>query len=47
MHEAENKARVAITMCLPQEILHTFNRNRTSKDLWEALEKRYMGSVDV
>ena len=47
MYEAENKARAAITMSLPQEILHTFKRYRTSKELWEALERRFEGNEDV
>ena len=47
MYEAENKARAAITMSLPQDILHTFKRYRTSKELWEALERRFEGNEDV
>ena len=47
MYEAENKALSAITMCLPQEILHTFKKYRTSRELWEALESRYEGNVEV
>ena len=47
MYEAENKALSAITMCLPQEILHTFKKYRTSRELWEALENRYEGNVEV
>ena len=31
MYEAENKARAAITMSLPQEILHTFRRDKIAK----------------
>ena len=47
MYEAENKALSAITMCLPQEILHTFKKYRTSRELWEALENIYEGNVEV
>ena len=36
MYEAENKALSAITMCLPQEILHTFMKYRTSKETTDA-----------
>ena len=45
MFEAENKAYSAITMCLPLEILHTFKKYRTSKELQEALENRYEGNT--
>ena len=47
MYEVENKALSAITMCLPQELLHTFKKYRTSKELWEALENIYEGNVEV
>ena len=47
MFEAENKAYSAITMCLPLEILHTFKKYRTSKELWEALENRYEGNTQM
>ena len=47
MYEAENKALSAITMCLPKDILHTFKKYRTSKELWEALENIYEGNMEV
>ena len=47
MYEAEHKAHSAITMCLPMEILHTFKGYRTSKELWEALERIYQGNAQV
>ena len=47
MYEAEHKAHSAITMCLPMEILHTFKSYRTSKELWEALERRFQGNTQV
>ena len=45
--EAENKVYSAITMCLPLEILYTFKKYKTSKELWEALENRYEGNIQM
>ena len=47
IYEAENRAMSSIKMSLPQEILHTFRRYTSSKELWEALEKRYEGNAQV
>ena len=47
MYEAEKKALAAIKMSLPDSIKHTFKRYSTSKDMWDALEKRYQGNSDV
>ena len=47
MLEAENKACAAITMSLPQKILHTFSKNKPAKELWDLLTQRFMGSDDV
>ena len=47
IYEAENRALSCIKMSLPQEILHTFRRYMCSKDLWDALERRYEGSPQV
>ena len=47
MYEAESKAHAAITMALPQEILHTFKKYKTARELWEALENRYDGNVGI
>ena len=34
-------------MCLPLEILHTFKKYITAKELWESLENRYEGNVQI
>ncbi|XP_076941946.1 uncharacterized protein LOC143611657 [Bidens hawaiensis] len=47
MYEAESKALAAITMALPQEILHTFKKYKSVRALWEALENRYEGNVGI
>nr|XP_043635368.1 uncharacterized protein LOC122606558 [Erigeron canadensis] len=45
MFEAEHKAYGCITMCLPEDILHTFEQESysTSKEHWDALANRYKG----
>ncbi|KAJ0796097.1 hypothetical protein HanPI659440_Chr04g0158231 [Helianthus annuus] len=47
MYEAEKRALVAIKISLPDGIKHTFKRYTTSKEMWDALEKRYEGNADV
>ncbi|XP_076953322.1 uncharacterized protein LOC143627363 [Bidens hawaiensis] len=47
MYEAESKTLAAITMALPQEILHTFRKYKTARELWEALESRYEGNFGI
>ena len=47
MYEAEKRALAAIKMSLPDGIKHTFKRYSTSKEMWDALEKRYQGNDDV
>ncbi|XP_076935100.1 uncharacterized protein LOC143601614 [Bidens hawaiensis] len=47
MYEAESKALAAITMALPQEILHTFRKYISARELWEALENLYEGNVGI
>ncbi|KAI3774040.1 hypothetical protein L1987_48583 [Smallanthus sonchifolius] len=37
----------SISMSLPKEIYHSFKQFRTSQQLWEALQKRCEGSLDV
>ena len=46
MYEAEKRALAAIKMSLPDSIKHTFKKYTTSKDMWDALEKRYEGNAD-
>ncbi|KAJ0612233.1 hypothetical protein HanHA300_Chr01g0025261 [Helianthus annuus] len=45
--DAEKKALAAIKMSLPDGIKHTFTKYTNSKDMWDALEKRYQGNADV
>ncbi|KAJ0614335.1 hypothetical protein HanIR_Chr02g0061301 [Helianthus annuus] len=47
MYEAEKRALAAIKTSLPDSIKHTFKRYTNSKDMWDALEKRYQGNEDV
>ena len=47
MFEAEKRALAAIKMSLPDGIKHTFKKYTTSKEMWDALEKRYEGNEDV
>ena len=47
MYQAESKAHAAITMALPQEILHTFKKYKTAREFWEALENRYEGNMGI
>ena len=47
MFEAEKRALAAIKMSLPDGIKHTFKKYTTSKQMWDALEKRYEGNEDV
>ncbi|XP_076937826.1 uncharacterized protein LOC143605691 [Bidens hawaiensis] len=47
MYEAESKALAAITMALPQEILHTFKKYKIMRDMWDALENRYKGNIAI
>ncbi|KAI3503879.1 hypothetical protein L1887_32343 [Cichorium endivia] len=47
MFEAEKKALAAIKMSLPDGIKHTFKKFTTSKEMWDALERRYEGNTDV
>ncbi|KAJ0541144.1 putative RNA-directed DNA polymerase [Helianthus annuus] len=47
MYEAEKRALAAIKMSLPDSIKHTFKKYTNSKDMWDALEKRYAGNADV
>ncbi|KAM0050154.1 hypothetical protein Hdeb2414_s0008g00294311 [Helianthus debilis subsp. tardiflorus] len=47
MYEAKKRALAAIKMSLPDSIKHTFKKYTTSKDMWDALEKRYAGNADV
>ncbi|KAI3813964.1 hypothetical protein L1987_18700 [Smallanthus sonchifolius] len=37
----------SISISLPKEIYHSFKQLRTSQQLWEALQKRREGSLDV
>ncbi|KAJ0683464.1 hypothetical protein HanPI659440_Chr16g0658571 [Helianthus annuus] len=47
MYGAEKRALAAIKMSLPDSIKHTFKKYINSKDIWDALEKRYVGNADV
>ncbi|KAM0052178.1 putative transcription factor interactor and regulator CCHC(Zn) family [Helianthus debilis subsp. tardiflorus] len=47
MYEAEKRALAAIKMSLPDSIKHTFKKYTTSKEMRDALEKRYEGNPDV
>ncbi|KAJ0582505.1 hypothetical protein HanHA300_Chr04g0152981 [Helianthus annuus] len=44
MYEAEKRALAAIKMSLPYGIKHIFNKYTNSKDMWDALQKRYQGN---
>ncbi|MFS8022600.1 hypothetical protein Hanom_Chr16g01441431 [Helianthus anomalus] len=41
MYEVEKKVLAAIKMSLPDDIKHIFNKYSNSKDMWDALQKRY------
>ncbi|KAI3713305.1 hypothetical protein L1987_71880 [Smallanthus sonchifolius] len=45
--EVDFKALGAIQMCLPNEVFHNFRGYKTAKELWEALEKMFVGSEEV
>ncbi|KAM0056936.1 putative transcription factor interactor and regulator CCHC(Zn) family [Helianthus debilis subsp. tardiflorus] len=45
--DAEKKAFAVIKMSLPEGVKHTFKTYGTSRELWEALEKRYQISSKV
>ncbi|KAI3814329.1 hypothetical protein L1987_19080 [Smallanthus sonchifolius] len=47
LFDREKKAMASISMSLPKEIFHSFKQFKTSKQLWEGLQKRCEGSLDV
>ncbi|KAI3725292.1 hypothetical protein L1987_65075 [Smallanthus sonchifolius] len=47
LFDREKKAMASISMSLPKEIYHSFKQFKSSQQLWEALEKRCEGSLDV
>ncbi|KAI3810956.1 hypothetical protein L1987_20645 [Smallanthus sonchifolius] len=47
MFDREKKAMASISMSLPKEIYHSFKQFKSSQQLWEALQKRCEGSLDV
>ncbi|KAI3786631.1 hypothetical protein L1987_40454 [Smallanthus sonchifolius] len=47
LFDREKKVMASISMSLPKEIYHSFKQFRTSQQLWEALQKRCEGSLDV
>ncbi|KAJ0499674.1 hypothetical protein HanLR1_Chr13g0506491 [Helianthus annuus] len=44
VYEAEKRALAAIKSSLPDSIKHTFTKYTNSKDMWDALQKRYQGN---
>ncbi|KAI3742536.1 hypothetical protein L1987_60221 [Smallanthus sonchifolius] len=47
LFDREKKALASISMSLPKEIYHSFKQFMSSQQLWEALQKRCEGSLDV
>ena len=47
VYEAEKRALAAIKTSLPDSIKHIFNKYTNSKDMWDALQKRYQGNESV
>ncbi|MFS8007019.1 putative transcription factor interactor and regulator CCHC(Zn) family [Helianthus anomalus] len=47
VYEAEKRALAAIKTSLPDSIKHTFTKYTNSKDMWDALQKRYQGNESV
>ncbi|KAI3810707.1 hypothetical protein L1987_20329 [Smallanthus sonchifolius] len=47
LFDREKKAMASISMSLPKEIYHSFKQFKSSQQLWEALQKRCEGSLDV
>ncbi|KAI3821526.1 hypothetical protein L1987_09094 [Smallanthus sonchifolius] len=47
LFDHEKKAMTSISMSLPKEIYHSFKQFKSFKQLWEALQKRCEGSLDV
>ncbi|KAI3742551.1 hypothetical protein L1987_60236 [Smallanthus sonchifolius] len=47
LFDREKKAMASISMSLPKEIYHSFKQFKSSQQLWEALQKRFEGSLDV
>ncbi|KAI3732741.1 hypothetical protein L1987_63949 [Smallanthus sonchifolius] len=47
LFDREKKAMTSISMSLPKEIYHSFKQFKSSQQLWEALQKRCEGSLDV
>ncbi|KAI3821476.1 hypothetical protein L1987_09044 [Smallanthus sonchifolius] len=47
LFDREKKAMASILMSLPKEIYHSFKQFKSSQQLWEALQKRCEGSLDV
>ncbi|KAJ0938205.1 putative transcription factor interactor and regulator CCHC(Zn) family [Helianthus annuus] len=46
-YDAEKRALAAIKTSLPDSIKHTFTKYTNSKDMWDALQKRYQGIESV
>ncbi|KAJ0587956.1 putative transcription factor interactor and regulator CCHC(Zn) family [Helianthus annuus] len=44
VYEAEKRALAEIKSSLPDSIKHTFTKYTNSKDMWDALQKRYQGN---
>ncbi|MFS7983541.1 hypothetical protein Hanom_Chr11g00975681 [Helianthus anomalus] len=44
MVNAEKRALAAIKTSLPDSIKHTFTKYTNSKDMWDALHRRYQGN---
>ncbi|KAJ0556863.1 putative transcription factor interactor and regulator CCHC(Zn) family [Helianthus annuus] len=44
VYEAEKRVLAAIKSSLPDSIKHTFTKYTNSKDMWDALQKRYQGN---
>ncbi|KAI3712295.1 hypothetical protein L1987_70846 [Smallanthus sonchifolius] len=45
--DREKKAMASIAMSFPKEIYHSFKQFKSSQQLWDALQKRCEGSLDV
>ncbi|XP_076903007.1 uncharacterized protein LOC143557940 [Bidens hawaiensis] len=43
--DVESKALANVTMALPQDILHTFKKYKSARELWEELENHFEGNV--
>ncbi|KAI3802412.1 hypothetical protein L1987_30544 [Smallanthus sonchifolius] len=47
LFDREKKAMASISMSLPKEIYHSFKQFKSSKQLWDALQKKCEGGLDV